>query len=112
MRTGEIYKYLTNSGYNNPGFGGEAVPNVDGIKKEGFNGSDDIIFYQLGPDGEALEVWTLHNSIITNIDFGKLDYSSDELVQLTIQITYDFAALDDSAGRAATRASLVANTIN
>ena len=112
VRTGEIYKYLTNSGYNNPGFGGDAVPSVDGIKKEGFNGNDNIIFYQLGSDGNPIETWTLHNSMITNIDFGKLDYSSDDLVQLTIQITYDFAELDDSAGRAATRASLVANTIN
>jgi len=93
IRTGQIYEFLKKSGYNNPGFGGGAVPNVDGIKKEGFDGSNDIIFNQLDPDGFALETWTLHNSIITSIDFGRLDYSSDDLVELTIQITYDFAEL-------------------
>jgi len=109
VRTGEIYKYLTNSGYNNPGFGGVSIPRVDGIKKEGFNGNDNIIFYQLGSGGAPLEVWTLHNSMITNIDFGKLDYSSDELVQLTIQITYDFAQLISNSPEDASSAATIAD---
>ena len=105
IRTGEIYDFLTKSGYNNPGFGGAAVPTLDGIKKEGFNGSDNIIFNQLDANGFALETWTLHNSMITNIDFGSLDYSSDDLVQLTIQITYDFAELDQKPPPPLTKAT-------
>tara|TARA_E500000318_G_scaffold14694_1_gene14225 strand:- start:370 stop:507 length:138 start_codon:yes stop_codon:yes gene_type:complete len=43
--------------------------------------------------------------MITNIDFGSLDYSSDDLVQLTIQITYDFAELDQKPPPPLTKAT-------
>jgi hypothetical protein len=94
FRTGELYDALKQAGYNNPGFGGAAAPVVDGIKIHGYNGKD-IIFNQLNANGVPLETWTLHNSIITNIDFGKLEYDSDDLVELRIQITYDFATLEE-----------------
>ena len=93
VRTNEIYNYLISSGYNTPNTVAES--GRDGIEKNGFDGAlNDIIFHQLEADGTSSEEWTLYNSIITNVDFGKLDYSSDELVQLTIQITYDFAELN------------------
>lgn len=90
VRTDEIYQYLIKSGYNLP----STQPATDGISKNGFNGGGrDLIFYQLNAAGEATESWTLRNSIITNVNFGRLDYGSEDLVELTIQITYDFAEL-------------------
>ena len=42
----------------------------------------------------VLEKWTLNNPFLTNVDFGNLDYSSDELVDISMTIRYDWAALE------------------
>ena len=91
VQTNKIYNYLTNSGYNKP----NSSTVADGFFKNGFDGAgNDIEFFQLDDKGGKLEAWRLKNSIITNVRFGKLDYSSDDLVELSIEITYDFAELD------------------
>ncbi len=41
-----------------------------------------------------LEKWSINNPLITSVDFGNLDYSSDELVNISIGITYDWAYLE------------------
>lgn len=48
---------------------------------------------QIDADGEQIEQWTLHNSFVTSIDFGDLDYAADELVVVSMQLQYDFATL-------------------
>ena len=55
--------------------------------------------YQLAPEGwdkvkgeiNHTEKWTLHNPIITKISWGDLDYGSDDLVQYTLDVSYDWA---------------------
>jgi len=42
-------------------------------------------------DAEAVETWELINPIITNISWGSLDYGSDDLVECTLDIKYDWA---------------------
>lgn len=44
--------------------------------------------------GEVLETWKLEGAFISEIRFGNLDYSSDEIVTLNLTITYDYAYLD------------------
>ena len=46
---------------------------------------------QLNADGEELESWKLINPFITKAEFGSLDYSSDEMVDVSISIRYDYA---------------------
>lgn len=41
-----------------------------------------------------LEKWSINNPIITNVDFGTLNYSTDELVNIGITIAYDWAYLE------------------
>ena len=43
------------------------------------------------PDCQTVEQWRLINPIITNISWGDLDYTSDDLVECTIDIKYDWA---------------------
>lgn len=43
------------------------------------------------PDSETIEQWELINPIITNISWGSLDYGSDDLVECTIDVKYDWA---------------------
>ena len=52
----------------------------------------------LTPDGKANEIWTLANPMIKSIKFGDLAYDSDEPVEYTIEIIYDFALLGDISG--------------
>jgi len=42
-------------------------------------------------DSRVIERWELINPIITNISWGSLDYSSDDLVECTLDIKYDWA---------------------
>jgi|TARA_R110000824_G_scaffold3130_3_gene14472 hypothetical protein len=52
--------------------------------------------------GNAVEEWTLHNAFITQADFGgSLDYTSDEMLELTIELTFDFATLENKSAPAA-----------
>ena len=47
-------------------------------------------------EGDVLEFWTLHNAFVTSIELGDLDYSSDDLSEITVKIRYDFAQLNNS----------------
>tara|TARA_R100001129_G_scaffold169714_1_gene138748 strand:- start:238 stop:792 length:555 start_codon:yes stop_codon:yes gene_type:complete len=46
---------------------------------------------QIDADGQIIETWTLNNAFITTIDYGQLDYSSEDLVILSVTLRYDFA---------------------
>ena len=46
----------------------------------------DIVLKQLDPTGVPIDKWTLEQCMITNIDFGKNDMSSDELQTITITV--------------------------
>jgi len=42
----------------------------------------------------VLEKWTINNPFLTNVDFGNLSYASDELVNISMTIKYDWANLE------------------
>ena len=48
-------------------------------------------------NAKVIEQWTIVNPIITNITWGDLDYGSDDLVECTLDIKYDWAEYDKSA---------------
>ena len=52
---------------------------------------------QIDADGNQIEQWTLHNTFITAIDYGQLDYSSEDLVVLSVTLRYDFATFDTTS---------------
>ena len=64
----------------------------DGIIKNQFIGKD-IIITKISASGEELETWKLINPFIKAIKYGDLDYSSDELLEITITVAYDSATL-------------------
>ena len=37
----------------------------------------------------------MHNAFITSVEFGDLDYTSDDLNEVTIKVRYDYAVLND-----------------
>ena len=51
-----------------------------------------IYIDQIDDKGKMVERWELMNPFFTSIDFGgTLDYSSDEMNEVTVEITYDWA---------------------
>ena len=67
------------------------------LSKSGFktalsNGTynPEIILYD--EKGKQAEVWSLNNAFITSIDWGgSLDYTSDDMLELTIEVSFDWA---------------------
>ena len=83
----KLLSYLRTMGYTDP------TACTSGISKPS-SGFDFRIKQYLEKTGNVVEEWTLKNAFISSIDFGQLDYSSDELVEITLVITYDYAKLD------------------
>ena len=53
----------------------------------------DIELEMLDPTGVVVSKWILKNALITQADFGNLDYSSDELAEITITLQMDYCIL-------------------
>ena len=48
--------------------------------------------------GTAVESWTLNNAFITSVKFGDLDYSKEDLTEITLEIKYDWCTLETLNG--------------
>ena len=93
-------RLLYESGYQVP-----KDPNdVTTISKAGSNvlmGAVTIMQFKAGEGGGAnntddiVETWTLNNPFIKKVNFGSLDYSNEDLVDVELEIRYDFATYED-----------------
>jgi hypothetical protein len=54
-----------------------------------------VTIQQLGSDGSPIETWVLVNAWVKDVKFGELDYTSDDMVDVEIELRYDFAHLND-----------------
>lgn len=62
------------------------------------NDEEDKDFGNFNSDSNVIERWELINPIITNISWGSLDYGSDDLVECTLDIKYDWAEYSKPLG--------------
>lgn len=84
------YGNLLKSGYV---FGGETPEGIMKKTKHTNNNSTNVLIEQLRADGGVHETWELINPFVKSVKFGDLDYSSDELLEITITVAYDSATL-------------------
>lgn len=71
-------------------------------KQKFANGLGSSIFIQnLDPDGVVIEQWKILNPFFTSVQFGSLDYGSDEIVEVQCTLKYDAAYHTVGAGDAA-----------
>jgi hypothetical protein len=56
---------------------------------------------QIDSDGNPVEIWTLQNAWIRDVNFGDLDYTSDDMTDVTVTLRFDWAWLEtnNSEGR-------------
>tara|TARA_Y100000592_G_C5434044_1_gene299834 strand:- start:207 stop:776 length:570 start_codon:yes stop_codon:yes gene_type:complete len=52
-----------------------------------------IIIEQIDEEGNGIETWTLNNAWVKELTWGELSYESDDLIECTIKLRYDWAAL-------------------
>ena len=83
-------KYLVDQGYAPSGIG------IDGIVKVHIP-DQEFVIDKLNSEGVVLESWTLFGAFVKSIKFSDLDYSSDELTEISMTIAYDRAELSGLA---------------
>ncbi len=54
----------------------------------------DVNLEMLGPDGTIVERWTLKGTFIETANFNELDYSTDDLMDITVTLSFDYATLE------------------
>ena len=84
------YDYPDGLAYAN-GVGNQGPTGIS--KKRSVAAMGDTSITQLSAEGGELEKWELINPFITKAEFGSLDYASDDMVEVSITIRYDFAIL-------------------
>ena len=94
--TKSLYKILENSGYVIPHNYSQAAAAT--ISKKGMVEAlgTEIKLSQLDADGtQPIETWIIKNPLITSAEFDTLDYSTDELLNITVTIKYDYATIEN-----------------
>ncbi|HCC46010.1 MAG TPA: hypothetical protein DEQ32_16530 [Gammaproteobacteria bacterium] len=82
------------------GFAGYKYPTTStqakfSLSKERFAATLGSVFIrQIDDEGKEIEKWELVNPFITSVDFGgALDYAADDMNEVTVEVTYDWARL-------------------
>ena len=79
---------------------GYSVPKTEILSRTSFSKEKFVgavgqpVISQIDADGTPIEKWTLNNAFFTNVDYGQLDYGTEELVINSVTIRYDFATLE------------------
>ena len=80
---------LRASGYEKPATPENALPSISKLKSNDAMGQ--VFLKQIGADGEEISEWSLWNPFLTSVDFGQMGYDSDDLLEYTLTIDYDYA---------------------
>jgi hypothetical protein len=93
---GVMMNIIRNSGYLAPKNETLAQKSISKAKSNKAMGA--ILLRQIDAEGANIAEWMLHNSFLTNVDFGTQGYDSDDLVEYTLSIDYDYATYKVSNG--------------
>lgn len=94
-----LYQALQKMGYLKPDIqedvflGPEQLPSTPN-KRASLAALGQVQFDELSGEGGTLGTWKLQNAFITNVTFGDLDYAGEELLDITIQMRYDWATYE------------------
>ena len=95
-----LMSLLRRAGYASPeGSADNTLPTVAKADFVAALGNSIRIEQVSGADNRLVETWVLHNPWITDCKFGDLDHGSDDLVEITLTLRYDWATMVDARGR-------------
>jgi hypothetical protein len=88
-----LLKAIYDSGYQDPSKDGAEgmYSSISKFRSTAVLGTP--IIEQIDGFGRTVEEWTLHNAWCENVDFGSLDYGSEEMISVSMTIRYDWASL-------------------
>lgn len=84
-------KLLEGMGYYVPSTG---LDQSSVSKRKAVSSLGSVKLIQLDSDGGTVNTWTLKNAFIASVSFGDLAYGEDELVEIQVEIDYDWAEYD------------------
>jgi len=90
-----LMEILFDSGYNFPQ---NANQTTTVSKARAVNALGNVQIDQIGAEGQTVEAWVLKNAWITSAKFGDLDYKSDDLTGLSLEIRFDWAEQSTNGG--------------
>lgn len=88
-----MVKIIEGSGYSLPKSQKEAEKSTIS-KANATNALGSVRIQQLGADGTPIEEWELVNAWVKDVKLGELDYESDDMVDVELEIRYDYAVLN------------------
>ena len=89
-----LMKALNNSGYYSPTDVRSASNTIMKAEAVAAMGGQ-LKLKQLGANAnDVLETWTLINPWIKDVSFGDLDYGTEDMVNITLTVRYDYATLE------------------
>jgi hypothetical protein len=91
-----LNQVLLDSGYQLPDSGSPPGANpARTISKQGAGKAigNSVYINQIDAAGNTIEEWQIYNPFFTSVQFGSLDYSSEEIVEIQCTMKYDWAKL-------------------
>jgi len=67
---------------------------MEGLAKANKGFIEGLSIQQLDADGEPVESWTVKGAFMTSLSFSRLDYGSDDITEITIEVAYDYATFE------------------
>tara|TARA_Y100000034_G_scaffold134395_1_gene202698 strand:+ start:448 stop:990 length:543 start_codon:yes stop_codon:yes gene_type:complete len=89
----ELMSLLESAGYGLPIESGGTLPTVSKADFTKTFGGQIRIEQVTGKENEVIEVWRLHNPWITECKFGDLAHDSDDMLEISLTIRYDWATI-------------------
>ena len=93
--TATLSDIINLSGYNPPS-NPNSLGTMSKAKAAGALGT--VYISQIDGDGNEIEKWTLWNGFLTNVKYGDLAYGNDDLVEMSVEIRYDWARVETLDG--------------
>tara|TARA_Y100000114_G_scaffold36719_1_gene32258 strand:+ start:2460 stop:3017 length:558 start_codon:yes stop_codon:yes gene_type:complete len=92
-----ISNMLVEAGYRKPV---DEITARKSFSKSDFNSAiGEIKFSQIDADGNDVDEWSLVNCFFTNVDYGQLDYGTEDLVVMSVTVRYDYASYATVGGQ-------------
>ena len=97
-----LYEYLAQIGYvvplaaaQNVNAGGSSLTDTSITKESATGATGRVAIQEIGGDGGVLGEWVLNNPFITEANFGQQSYDSEDLLEISLTLQYDWAEYDN-----------------
>jgi len=91
-----MFQIIENAGYKIPsGWNNNNQDWRKSLSKKTFSKNlGNIQIKVIDSEGKEVEIWTLHQAWVKSIDYSDVDYSSEDLMEIKVSLSYDWASID------------------